>query len=101
MPIIIESANKYNVSSEKMMYTIKAESHLANIQSNCHKNDVTNCGSSGIREESYGVSQFHVSTLPKEQALDVYIAIEKMAYYFSIGEACRWTEYKKKYGCSN
>lgn len=98
-PLVEESAKKYGVSSERMLYTIKAESRLKNIQSLCHKNEVTNCGNEGVREESYGVGQFNVSTLPKEQALDVYTAIDKMGYYFAKGEACRWTEYAKKYSC--
>lgn len=91
-------AEKYNVSLERMMVTIKAESQFRNIQSGCHRNEYTNCGKEGIREESYGIAQFHISTLSKEEALDPYIAVEKMGYYFSIGEAWRWTEYTKRYG---
>lgn len=100
LEVVIPVAEKYNVSYERMMYTIEAESHLMNIQSGCHRNEYTNCGKEGVREESYGISQFHISTLSKEEALNPYIAIEKMGYYFSIGEACRWTEYKKRYGCN-
>jgi len=97
--IVVISSKKYNVSYEKMMYTIEAESHFANVQSSCHKSEYSLCDRIGIREKSYGVAQFHVSTFPKEKALDIYQAIEEMAYYFSINEACRWTEYRKKYGC--
>lgn len=93
-------AKKYNVSLERMMYTMKAESNFKNVQSSCHKNEFTNCGSEGVREESYGLAQFNISTLSKREALDPYIAIDRMGYYFSKGEACRWTEYKKKYGCT-
>lgn len=100
LPIVEEVATKYNVSLEKMMYTIKVESQLRNIQSSCHRNEDTNCGNEGVREESYGVAQFNISTLSKEDALNPYIAIDKMGYYFSIGEECRWTEYKKRYGCN-
>lgn len=100
LPIVTKIADKYNVSAIRMMYTIEAESNFSNVQSSCYKNEYTNCGSYGVREESYGLAQFNVSTLPKEQALDIYIAIDRMAYYFSIGEACRWTEYRKKYGCN-
>ena len=99
LPIVEEVAEKYNVSLDRMMYTIKAESQLRNIQSSCHRNEITNCGNKGTREMSFGIAQFNVSTLSKEKALDPYIAIDKMGFYFSIGEQCRWTEYKKRYGC--
>lgn len=100
LPIVEEVAKKYNVSSERMMYTMKAESQLRNIQSSCHRNEFTNCGNEGVRELSFGLAQFNFNTLSKEEALDPYIAIDKMGYYFSIGEQCRWTEYKKRYGCN-
>lgn len=100
-PIVIEMSEKYNVSFIRMMYTLKAESRLLNVQSSCHKTKQNSCGNTGVREESYGIAQFHVSTLPKEQALNPYIAIEQMAKLFSSGEACRWTEYRKKYGCQS
>lgn len=93
-------AIKYGVDINKMMYTIEAESHFNNIQSRCHKSEFSNCDSRGVREESYGVAQFHISTFPKEKALAPELAIDRMGYLFSIGEACRWTEYKKKYGCN-
>lgn len=99
LEVVLPVAEKYNVSSERMMYTIEKESRFRNIQSGCHKNEYTNCGNYGVRELSWGAVQFHESTLSKEEALDPYIAIDKMGYYFSIGEACRWTEYKLKYGC--
>ena len=92
-------AYKYNISLERMMYTLEAESHFKNTQSNCYKSETSLCDSSGIREESYGIAQFHVSTLSKEDALNIYKSIDKMGYLFSINEACRWTEYRKKYGC--
>lgn len=99
-PIVLESAQKYSVSHERMMYTIEAESHFKNIQSLCHRNEHTNCGKEGTREPSFGIAQFHTNTLPKEDALDVYKSIDKMGELFSKGEACRWTEYKKEYGCN-
>ena len=92
-------AIKYGVDLNKMMYTMQAESHFSNVQSGCHKSEVSNCDSRGVREESYGVAQFHISTFPKEKALVPELAIDKMGYLFSKGEACRWTEYRKKYGC--
>lgn len=99
LSIVTPAAHEYGVSVERMMYTIEAESHFKNVQSSCHRSDVSSCDSVGVREESYGVAQFHVSTLSKEKSLDIYTAIDNMAYYFSIGESCRWTEYRKKYGC--
>ena len=99
LAMVTLQAEKHGVSLEKMMYTIEAESHFHNVQSNCHKSATTNCGNEGVREESYGIAQFHISTFPKYKALDPYLAVEEMARLFAKGEACRWAEYKNKYGC--
>ena len=93
------AANKYGVSYEKMYNTVKCESGFdIDIQSH-HQ---LNYG----RGMSWGISQFHLpsknrtadgTVITKEMALDPVIALDAMAYHFSIGNAKAWTCYRKLY----
>lgn len=86
-------AKKYNVSYEKLHSTVACESGFkTDIQSGHHL--------SYGREESWGVAQFHLPSknrtadgeiITKEMALNPAIALDAMAYHFSIGNAKAWT----------
>jgi hypothetical protein len=93
------AANKYGVSYEKMYNTIKCESGFdIDIQS---QNQL-----SYGREQSYGLSQWHIpaknktadgTVITKEMALDPIVALDAMAYHFSVGNARAWTCFRKLY----
>lgn len=93
------AASKYGVSYEKMYKTIACESNFnPEIQSH-HTMDYG-------REESYGVAQFHIpsrnrtadgTVITKEMALNPAIALDAMAYHFSIGNQRLWTCYRNIY----
>jgi hypothetical protein len=97
--IIKEKAEKYGVSFEKMSTTVACESgYKADIQSG----HTLSYG----REESWGVSQWHIPAknrnaeglvITKEMALDPYQALDAMAYHFSKGNAKIWTCYRMNY----
>jgi hypothetical protein len=97
--IIKEKADKYGVSYERMSVTVNCESgYKHDIQSH----HILSYG----REESWGVSQFHLPSknrdangivITKEMALDPYQALDAMAYHFSIGNAKMWTCYRMNY----
>lgn len=88
----------YNVSADEMKATIQCESGgSTTIQSRHIRPD-------GTREQSYGLAQFHIPAgnktpdgivITKEMAQDPKIAIESMAYHFSIGHQKKWTCWKK------
>ena len=76
-----------------MMVTIKGESQLKNVQSNC-------VDEYGKREDSWGLVQIHLPSHPeisKEQALQPRFAVEFMAKQFSKGKASQWSYYRKVY----
>lgn len=89
---------KYSVDSNVMLNVIKCETHFRNKQSDIYKN--------GIREESYGIAQFHLPSknkiddkvITKEMALDPNIAVEAMAQIMSKGHYGKWSCYRKIYG---
>lgn len=89
---------KYSVDSDVMINVIQCETHFRNKQSDIYKN--------GIREESYGIAQFHLPSknkiddkvITKEMALDPNIAVEAMAQIMSKGYAGKWSCYRKIYG---
>lgn len=92
-------ADKYEVSYEKLWYTIRCESGFdIDVQSH----HTLSYG----REKSFGIAQFHIPSrnktatgevITKEMALDPAIALDAMAYHFSIGNAKAWTCYRKIY----
>lgn len=93
-----ETARKYGIDEERFIDTLKCESmHFRDpkIQSGHYKN--------GVRETSYGYSQFHLPTdlmtadgriITYEIAVNPAEAIDAAAYQFSIGNAKRWSCYK-------
>ena len=94
------AATKYGVSYEKMYKTIECES---NFDINIQSHHTLSYG----REESWGVSQFHIPSrnrtadgkvITKEMALNPVIALDAMAYHFSTGNARLWTCYRNLYG---
>lgn len=94
-----EKAAKYGVSFEQMDTTIRCESgYKHDIQSH----HILSYG----RELSFGVAQWHIPSknrdahgniITKEMALDPNIALDAMAYHFSIGNAKIWTCWRMKY----
>ena len=94
-----KSAKKYNTFPEKMWKVIGCESgYKIDVQSN----HILSYG----REQSYGLAQFHLPSgnktaegvvITKEMALDPEIALDAMAYHFSIGNAPLWTCYRDIY----
>jgi hypothetical protein len=93
------AADKYGVSYEKMNAVVKCESgYDIDIQSH----HILNYG----RELSFGLAQWHIpagnrtaegKVITKEMALNPIIALDAMAYYFSIGNAKAWTCYRDLY----
>ena len=89
---------KYSVDSDVMINVIQCETHFRNKQSDIYKN--------GVREESYGIAQFHLPSknkiddkvITKEMALDPNIAVEAMAQIMSKGHYGKWSCYRKIYG---
>ncbi len=81
-----------------MLNVIECETHFRNIQSQIYKD--------GVREDSWGISQFHLpsgnkfngKTITKEMALDPNIAVEAMAQIMSKGQYNKWSCYRKIYG---
>ena len=95
-----ERAEKYNTFPDKMWNTILCENQQLNPkqQSNIVKD--------GVREDSWGLAQFHLPSrnktadgvvITKEMAQDPEIALDAMAYHFSIGNARLWTCYRMLY----
>lgn len=92
-------AEKYNTYPERMWKVIICESQLdIDVQSH----HILSYG----REQSYGLAQFHLPSknktaegkvITKEMALDPEIALDAMAYHFSIGNAKLWTCYRNIY----
>lgn len=92
-------SEKYGVSYTKMYNTIQCESGFdTDIQSH----HTLSYG----REQSWGLAQFHIPSrnrtasgevITKEMALDPAIALDAMAYHFSVGNAKAWTCYRKLY----
>lgn len=99
--LVYEKAEKYNTFPEKMWGTIKCENPELDpeLQSYVVKN--------GIREDSWGLAQFYLpaknktasgEVITKDMAQDPEIALDAMAYHFSIGNAHLWSCYKIVYG---
>ena len=96
---ILKVSEKYGVSYNQMYNTIKCESGFdIDIQSH----HTLSYG----REQSFGLAQFHIpsrnrtasgTVITKEMALDPAIALDAMAYHFSIGNAKAWTCWRKLY----
>ncbi len=86
-------ADKYQVSGNEMLVTIKGESEFVNGQSNI-------INSKGVREDSWGIVQIHLPSNPtvtKEQALDQVFSVEFMAKEFSLGHQRKWTVWRDNY----
>lgn len=89
---------KYKVNSDIMLNVIRCETHFRNKQSDIYLN--------GVREDSWGLSQFHLPSqnkyngeiITKEMALDPNIAVEAMAQIMSKGHYNKWSCYRKIYG---
>lgn len=93
-------AEKYNTFPEMMWQTILCENPQLDpeLQSLIVKD--------GVREDSWGLSQFHLPsgnktaegvTITKEMAQNPEIALDAMAYHFSIGNAELWTCFRNIY----
>lgn len=93
-------AEKYNTYPEKMWQTILCENPQLKpeLQSLIVKD--------GVREDSWGLAQFHLPSknvtadgkvITKEMAQNPEIALDAMAYHFSIGNAKLWTCYRDIY----
>lgn len=93
-------AEKYNTYPDKMWQTILCENPelKPELQSYIVKD--------GVREDSWGLAQFHLPsgnktadgvTITKEMAQTPEIALDAMAYHFSIGNAELWTCFRNIY----
>lgn len=99
--LIRTKAKEYGVSAERMEKTIECESQfIPDVQSFHIRHD-------GTREESYGLVQFFIpagnktqsgETITEEMAKNPVIAVETMAWYFSLGKQNLWTCYRMLYG---
>lgn len=89
--------DKYGVSPNIMLNVIRCETHFRNKQSDIYSN--------GVREDSWGISQFHLPSqnkyngkiISKDMALDPNIAVEAMAQIMSKGQYSKWSCYRKLY----
>lgn len=85
--IIEHFAKQYNVSSERIINTLKCESSL-------------NPNAIGDKGKSFGIAQIHIPSHPKvsiEQAKDPVFSAEFTAKEFSRGNAKIWTCYRILY----
>lgn len=93
-------ASKYGVSVDKLWNTVLCENPQLDpsLQSLIVKD--------GIREDSWGLAQFHLPSknrtpegvvITKEMAQNPKIALDAMAWHFSIGNARLWTCYRNLY----
>lgn len=96
-----EKASKYGASPTAMWNTMKCENPMLEPELQSY---VIN--KHGIREDSWGLAQFHIPsgnktaegvTITRSMAKDPEVAIDSMAYLFSIGKARLWTCYRNLY----
>lgn len=92
-------SDKYGVSYTQMYNTIKCES---GFDIDIRSQHILSYG----QENSWGLAQFHLpsrnrtadgTVITKEMAIDPVIALDAMAYHFSIGNAKAWTCWRKLY----
>lgn len=93
---------EYGVSTRLMEEIINCESNGSTTIQSRHIYSSNKYGPTGSREQSFGVSQFHVpagnkkkdgTVITKEDALNPVIAIDTMAWYLSQGKGRIWSCY--------
>ena len=97
---VYKAAAKYNTYPEKMWATILCEN--AELDPKLQSRHILDYG----REQSFGLAQFHIPSgnktadgevITKEMAQDPEIALDAMAYHFSVGNAELWTCFRMIY----